>query len=76
MPAEPQSRRQPQIPDVPNLLESVVKERDASLRRLAASVAGAALADDAVQLACLGFLQSFDSSQAFGGADGAYRTSA
>jgi hypothetical protein len=37
-------------------------------------VAGPALAEDAVQLACLGFLQSFDLTRAFGGADGAYRS--
>jgi RNA polymerase sigma factor (sigma-70 family) len=55
------------------LLEELLAEHDQRLWRIAASVAGADNADDAVQSACLGFLSSFDPDRMYGGPAGALR---
>lgn len=72
MPSEARFRARTN-PDTARLLEQLVTERGHRLRRIAASVAGADHADDAVQAACLGFLRTFDPGKSYSGVEGAFR---
>jgi RNA polymerase sigma factor (sigma-70 family) len=74
MSTEPDSHRpvDPE-PSPAAILELLIRERGNQLRRLARRVAGPAHAEDAVQMACLGFLRSYDPATAYDGIEGAFR---
>jgi RNA polymerase sigma factor (sigma-70 family) len=74
MSTEPHSRR-PVDPErsAAAILEFLVRERGNRLLRLARRVAGRDHAEDAVQMACLGFLRSYDLAASYDGIEGAFR---